>query len=109
MNHCITEHNITHTSRRKFLQMTGCLAIGFNIEGFSFDYPSPFAQELPESLKRNPNINAWMKLLELASLKLAVSIEQLSIDNGKIGVKTGSHNLTFSGLLEGKQITDEVR
>jgi len=169
------------------LQMTGCLAIGFNIGGFSFAYPSPFAQELPESLKRNPNINAWievlangkvrvftgklelgqgirtaiaqvaaeeldmemknievilvetgrtpnegytvgsgsieqsamavryaaaaarMKLVELASQKLGVAAEQLQVENGIIGTKTGNKKIEFSELLEGRQITDEVR
>lgn len=175
------------STRRKFLQMTGCLAIGFHLKGFSFEHPSPFAQELPESLKRNPNINAWievlangkvriftgkvelgqgirtaiaqvaaeelylpmesvevviaetgrtpnegytvgsgsieqsamvvrfaaaaakMKLLELASQKLSVPVEQLSIDNGKVNMNTGNHQLTFTDLLGGRQITDEVR
>src|SRR4030095_14608581 len=174
------------TSRRKFIQMTGCLAIGFSLGGFSYVYPSPFVQDLPESLKKNPNINAWLevlangnvriftgkvelgqgirtaigqvaaeeldlamenvevviaetgrtpnegytvgsgsieqgamavryasaaarkKLLELAALKLNAPVEQLSIDNGKVGLKTGNHKLTFAELLEGKQITDEV-
>jgi len=45
-----------HTSRRKFIQITGCLTIGFSIGGFSSGYSAPFGDELPESLKRNPNI-----------------------------------------------------
>ncbi len=177
-----------HSTRRKFIQvMTGCLAIGFNLGDFSYGNTSPFIQELPESLKRNPNINAWievlangkvriftgkvelgqgirtaiaqvaaeelnlpmesvevviaetgrtpnegytvgsgsieqsamavryaaaaaeMKLLELASHKLGVPLEQLSIENGKIGTKTTGAKLTFAELLDGKQITDEVR
>ena len=49
-----------HTSRRKFIQITGCLTIGFSIGGFSSGYSAPFGDELPESLKRNPNINAWL-------------------------------------------------
>ena len=176
-----------HTSRRKFLQMTGCVAIGFNLGGFPYVYASAFSGELPESLKRNPNINAWLeilangkvriftgkielgqgirtaiaqvaaeelememqnvevvlaetgrtpnegytvgsgsieqsamsvryaaaaarrKLLDLASLKLGVPAEQLSIDNGSVRITKGNQQLTFADLLDGKQITDEVR
>ncbi len=174
------------SSRRKFIQITGCLTIGFSLGGFSNGYPAPFGEELPESLKRNPNINAWLEvlangnvrvltgklelgqgirtaiaqvaaeeldmpmanvevilaetgrtpdegytagsgsieqsamavryasaaarkiLLQLAANKLDTPIEQLSIENGKVGKKSGNHTLTFGALLEGKQITDEV-
>jgi len=174
------------SSRRKFIQMTGCLTIGFSLGGFSYGYSSPFGQELPESLKRNPNINAWLevlangnvrvftgklelgqgistaiaqvaaeeldmqmekvevilaetgrtpdegytagsgsiehsamavryasaaareKLLQLAASKLNTPVEQLNIENGKVGIKSGNHTLTFGDLLQGKQITDEV-
>jgi CO/xanthine dehydrogenase Mo-binding subunit len=47
-------------------------------------------------------------LLQLAANKLDTPVEQLSIENGKIGKKSGSHTLTFGALLNGKQITDEV-
>ena len=58
------------SSRRKFIQMTGCLTIGFSLGGFSYVYPSPFAQELPESLKRNPNINAWLEVLANGNVRI---------------------------------------
>src|SRR4030095_1971221 len=58
------------TSRRKFIQMTGCLAIGFSLGGFSYVYPSPFVQDLPESLKRNPNINAWIEVLSNGNVRI---------------------------------------
>jgi len=35
-------------------------------------------------------------------------VKQLSIENGKVGKKSGSHTLTFDVLLQGKQITNEV-
>ncbi len=56
-----------HTSRRKFIQITGCLTIGFSIGGFSSGYSAPFGDELPESLKRNPNIHAVLVLTQIFS------------------------------------------
>lgn len=50
-------------NRRNFLKNTGCLAIGFSISGSFIDAPSPMMQELPESIKRHPNINAWLEVL----------------------------------------------
>src|SRR5215471_777473 len=182
---CIT-NRIMRSSRRKFIQMTGCLTIGFSLGGLSIVYSTPLGGELPESLKNNPNINAWLEvlangdvrvftgklelgqgirtaiaqvaaeeldmpmknvevilaetqrtpdegytagsgsiegsamavryasaaarkiLLQLAANKLDTPVEQLSIENGKIGKRSGSHSLTFDDLLQGKQITDEV-
>jgi nicotinate dehydrogenase subunit B len=49
--------------RRDFLKNTGCLAIGFSLRGHVFDGPSPFVQDLPESIKRHPNIDAWIEVL----------------------------------------------
>jgi CO/xanthine dehydrogenase Mo-binding subunit len=49
--------------RRDFLKNTGCLAIGFTLRGTTFDGPSPLIQELPESIKRHPNIDAWVEVL----------------------------------------------
>lgn len=175
------------SSRREFIKMSGCLTIGFSLGGFSPVYPSPLIQELPGSLRRHPNINAWLevlangrvriftgklelgqgirtaiaqvaaeeldlqmesvevilaetgrtpnegytagsgsieqsamsvrfasaaaraKLLQLAALKLKVPADQLNIVNGKLGTVSGNHTLTFADILEGKQITDEVR
>src|SRR5687767_15592735 len=51
------------SSRRDFLKLSGCLTIGFSLGNFSFDNPAPLIQELPESLKRHPNINAWLEVL----------------------------------------------
>jgi len=59
-----------HTSRRKFIQITGCLTIGFSIGGFSSGYSAPFGDELPESLKRNPNINAWLEVLANGNVRV---------------------------------------
>ena len=59
-----------HTSRRKFLQISGCLTVAFSLGGLSYVYPSPFTQELPESLKRNPNINAWIEVLANGNVRI---------------------------------------
>ncbi len=175
-----------NSTRRDFLKITGCLTVGFSFGGLSPAYGTTLLQELPESLKRNPNINAWLevlangkvriftgklelgqgirtaiaqvaaeeldlsmesvevllaetgrtpdegytagsgsieqsamavryasaaaraKLLEMAARKLDVPAEQLNINNGKVGTKSGARILTFAELLEGRQITDQV-
>lgn len=50
-------------NRRNFLKNTGCLAIGFSFNASFIDGPSPMLQELPASIKRTPNINAWLEVL----------------------------------------------
>ncbi|THU37109.1 xanthine dehydrogenase family protein molybdopterin-binding subunit [Niastella caeni] len=174
-------------NRRNFIKNTGCLAIGFSISGSFIDAPSPMMQELPESIKRHPNINAWLevlangqvriftgklelgqgistaisqvaaeeldltmenveivladtlrtpdegytvgsgsieqsamavrfaaaaarhKLLELAAQQLNVSVDQLTMKEGKISTITGDRSITFNQLLNGKQITDKIQ
>src|SRR6185503_13467181 len=34
------------------------------------DVPVPMAQELPESLRRNPNINAWLEVLANGQIRI---------------------------------------
>ena len=65
------------TTRRDFLKLSGCLTIGFSIGGISPDHFSPFVNELPESIKRHPNINAWIEVL----------------GNGKVRIYTGKSEL----------------
>lgn len=65
------------TSRRDFLKLSGCLTIGFSLGGISKAHVSPVTQEIPESLKRHPNINAWLEVLP----------------NGKMRVYTGKAEL----------------
>lgn len=48
------------------------------------------------------------KLLELAAQKLQVAPDQLRLDNGFIKTKNGRVKLSFSEILEGKQIEGEV-
>lgn len=50
-------------NRRNFLKNTGCLAIGFSFNASFIDAPSPMLQELPASIKRHPNIDAWLEVL----------------------------------------------
>lgn len=49
--------------RRDFLQRTGCLAIGFTLGSSKFAYSSPYLQQLPGSLRRNPRLDAWLEVL----------------------------------------------
>ncbi len=51
---------------------------------------------------------ARQKLLEMAAKKWNVPMHQLQLKAGKIGVEKGAF-LSFSELLAGQQITDEVR
>jgi nicotinate dehydrogenase subunit B len=64
-------------NRRNFLQTTGCLAIGFTLGNPKFAYTSPFLQDLPGSLRRNPKLNAWLEVL----------------DNGLVRIYTGKLEL----------------
>lgn len=57
-------------NRRNFLKNTGCLAIGFSLNTSFMDAPTPMAQELPESLRRNPNINAWLEVLANGQIRI---------------------------------------
>jgi nicotinate dehydrogenase subunit B len=53
----------TQNTRRDFIKTTGCLTIGFTLGGWVTAVARQ-SQELPESLKRNPAINAWLEVLE---------------------------------------------
>jgi CO/xanthine dehydrogenase Mo-binding subunit len=57
-------------NRRNFIKNTGCLAIGFSLQGSLMATPSPMVQELPESLKRHPNINAWLEVLANGQVRI---------------------------------------
>ncbi len=52
---------------------------------------------------------ARQKLLELAAQKLNTSPTKLSISNGRVFVTGQKEKLTFAQILNGKQITDEVK
>ncbi|QHT70686.1 xanthine dehydrogenase family protein molybdopterin-binding subunit [Rhodocytophaga rosea] len=52
---------------------------------------------------------ARMKLMELAAKKLQAKTEQLELANGSVFVKGGKQKLTFSQILDGAQLKDEVR
>lgn len=58
------------TTRRDFLKLSGCLTIGFSIGGISADHFSPLINELPESIKRYPNINAWLEILANGNVRI---------------------------------------
>lgn len=49
------------------------------------------------------------ELLELASKKLGVPIEDLQMQNGKLSSKSGGRSLTFFELLDGKKLQSEVK
>lgn len=56
--------------RRDFLKNTGCLAIGFTLGGPQFATAAPMLQDLPSSLKRHPNIDAWLHVLSSGQVRI---------------------------------------
>ena len=53
--------------------------------------------------------SARQKLLELAATKLNTKAAQLHLANGAVNTQDGAKSLTFSEILEGTQIEDEVK
>ena len=56
-------------SRRNFIKTSGCLTIGFTLGAPSINMFLP-AEQLPQSLQRNPNINAWLQILSDGRIKV---------------------------------------
>ncbi|MGA0557138.1 molybdopterin cofactor-binding domain-containing protein [Larkinella sp. VNQ87] len=52
---------------------------------------------------------ARQKLLEMASKRWTKPVDQLTLADGYVRLKTGENQLSFAQLLDGKQLTDEVR
>ena len=46
------------------------MAIGFSLNTSFMHLPIPMAQELPDSLSRNPNINAWLEVLANGQIRI---------------------------------------
>jgi nicotinate dehydrogenase subunit B len=65
------------STRRDFLKLSGCLTIGFSIGGISPDHFSPLINELPESIKRYPNINAWIEVLANGNVRIYTGKSEL--------------------------------
>ena len=57
-------------NRRNFLKNSGCLAIGFSLNGSFINEMAPMMQELPESIKKHPNINAWLEVLANGQVRI---------------------------------------
>jgi len=64
----------TPTSRRKFLKTSGAVTIGFplfwNCWSPTEDVAKPTVDELPSSLANQPNISAWLEILEDGEVKI---------------------------------------
>jgi nicotinate dehydrogenase subunit B len=52
---------------------------------------------------------ARKKLLELAAQKMNVPVTELTTAKGKISLKNGNRTFTFGEILDGRQLTDEIR
>jgi len=75
-------------------------------------------QKLPKAFRLSaaaptPALKAYeaarQKLLELAAQKMNVPVTELSMANGKIGQEKSNRTLTIGEVLDGRQLTDEVR
>ena len=65
------------STRRDFLKLSGCLTIGFSFGGISPDHFSPLINELPESIKRHPGINAWIEVLANGNVRIFTGKSEL--------------------------------
>jgi len=52
---------------------------------------------------------ARQRLLELAAQKMGVPVAELTMSGGHVSSKKGNSTLTFAGLLDGRQLTGEIR
>ena len=97
-------------SRRDFLKTAGCLTIGFSLGAV---YPAGSTlplQELPGSLQRYPNIDAWLEVLANGSVRVftgklelgqgiriaiaQVAAEELDLDIEKVSVSLAETGVT---------------
>jgi CO/xanthine dehydrogenase Mo-binding subunit len=97
-------------SRRGFLKTTGCLTIGFTLGAFYNAASGVPQQELPGSLKRYPNIDAWLELLADGRVRVftgkielgqglciaiaQVAAEELDLDVNKVTVSLAETGVT---------------
>ncbi|WP_205511662.1 xanthine dehydrogenase family protein molybdopterin-binding subunit [Longitalea arenae] len=82
-------------NRRNFLKNTGCLAIGFTISGSFIDVPAPMFQDLPQSLKRHPNINAWLEVLANGQIRIFTGKLELGQGIGTAIAQVAAEELDF--------------
>ncbi|PWV56370.1 molybdopterin cofactor-binding domain-containing protein [Chitinophaga sp. S165] len=97
-------------SRRDFLKTTGCLTIGFSLGALYTTTSALPLQELPGSLKRYPNIDAWLEVLANGNVRVftgkielgqgiriaiaQVAAEELDLDIHKVTVSLAETGVT---------------
>jgi nicotinate dehydrogenase subunit B len=97
-------------SRRDFLKTTGCLTIGFSLGALYTATSALPLQELPGSLKRYPNIDAWLEVLANGNVRVftgkielgqgiriaiaQVAAEELDLDIDKVTVSLAETGVT---------------
>ncbi|RYG01791.1 MAG: xanthine dehydrogenase family protein molybdopterin-binding subunit [Chitinophagaceae bacterium] len=106
--------NNNKMKRRNFLKSTGCLTIGFimgrPVIAEACDISSVYIDGLPESLKRTPEINAWLRITDKGRLEVftgkmelgqgiktaiaQVAAEELYLPMHKVDVKIAHTDLT---------------
>ncbi len=73
MKSTIEKKKHTSNSRRNFLKTTGCLTVAFPLWtscGLAAGEVSVADDTLPRSLAQNPNINAWLQVLEDGKIRV---------------------------------------
>lgn len=103
-------------SRRDFLKTTGCLTIGFSLGAIYSAASALPLQELPGSLKRYPNIDAWLEVLDDGSVRvftgkielgqgIRIAIAQVAAEELDLTIDKVSVSLAETGVTPNESYT----
>lgn len=104
------------TSRRNFLKTAGCLTIGFSLSHFYTASSTLPVQELPGTLKRYPNIDAWLEVLANGHVRvftgklelgqgLRIAIAQVAAEELDLDIKKVTVSLAETGVTPNESYT----
>ncbi|GAA0534439.1 molybdopterin cofactor-binding domain-containing protein [Chitinophaga japonensis] len=107
---------MTHSTRRDFLKTAGCLTIGFSLFHPYGEAMAAAAQELPGSLRRYPDINAWLQVLEDGRVRvltgkielgqgLRTAVAQVAAEELELGMEQVSVTLAETGVTPNEGYT----
>ena len=103
-------------SRRDFFKTAGCLTIGFSLGNlYTAGSPLPL-QELPGSLKRYPNIDAWLEVLSDGTVRvftgklelgqgISIAVAQVAAEELDLDIKKVSVSLAETGVTPNESYT----
>jgi len=105
---------MTH-SRRDFLKTAGCLSIGFSLF-HRYDGMAALPQELPRSLRRYPEINAWLQVLEDGRVRvltgkielgqgIRTAVAQVAAEELELGMEQVTVTLAATGITPNEGYT----